>query len=219
MIVSKPCRVLIVGDEPSLDKILRTLLSAGGFTVEEARSGEEVLAARDLMPRSGILAIAVREAHDDSNKGRERSPELISRLRNVLGCTCVGETQELRAGALAVDLPRRILRRDGVQVHLSPKEFELLAFLMQNQGVLLTHEQLLSSVWGPAYGTELEYLRTYVRMLRKKIETDPAKPDYILTAPWVGYRFCNPNEGTSEARGGKMLAMRGAPAAAARSHS
>jgi two-component system KDP operon response regulator KdpE len=68
----------------------------------------------------------------------------------------------------------------------------LLAFMMRNQGVPLTHARLLRSIWGPEYGSELEYLRSYVKMLRKKIENDPAKPEYILTEPWVGYRFRNP---------------------------
>jgi two-component system KDP operon response regulator KdpE len=100
----------------------------------------------------------------------------------------------IQAGSLGMDLHRRILWRSGTQVHLSPKEFDLLAFMMQNQGAPLTHVRLLRSVWGPEYGNELEYLRSYVRMLRKKIENDPAKPDYILTEPWVGYRFRNPSD-------------------------
>ena len=98
-----------------------------------------------------------------------------------------------------MDLHRRILWRRGKQVHLSPKEFELLAFMMQNQGAPLTHVKLLRSVWGPEYGNELEYLRSYVRMLRKKIEDDPGKPDYILTEPWVGYRFRNPSDPEAQA--------------------
>ena len=66
--------------------------------------------------------------------------------------------------------------------------------MMKHQGAPLTHVSLLRGVWGPEYGGEMEYLRTYVRMLRKKIEDDPARPQYILTEPWVGYRFCNPSD-------------------------
>jgi two-component system KDP operon response regulator KdpE len=70
---------------------------------------------------------------------------------------------------------------------------------MKNQGSLLTHTKLLRSVWGREYGEELEYLRSYMRALRKKIENDPAQPKYILTEPWAGYRFHNPSEdGPSE---------------------
>jgi two-component system KDP operon response regulator KdpE len=126
-----------------------------------------------------------------------RLRELIARLRAVLRRTRALETTELpviQAGSLTMDLHRRILWRSGTQVHLSPKEFDLLAFMMQNQGAPLTHVRLLRSVWGPEYGNELEYLRSYVRMLRKKIEADPAKPSHILTEPWVGYRFRNPSD-------------------------
>ncbi len=216
------CSVLVVDDEPSLRKVLRTSLSACGFTVDEARSGEEALGAaqsrafdlilldinmpgiggvetcrrlRDLTPRSGIVMVTVRDMEDDKVNALEagaddyvtkpfRLRELIARLRAVLRRTRAIDLQEpavLQAGALAMDLHRRILWRSGKQVHLSPKEFELLAFMMQNQNAPLTHVKLLRSVWGPEYGNELEYLRSYVRMLRKKIEDDPAKPDYILT--------------------------------------
>jgi two-component system KDP operon response regulator KdpE len=91
-----------------------------------------------------------------------------------------------------MDLEHRLLRRAGQPVHLAPKEFELLAYMMRNQDMPLTHSTLLRAVWGIEYGNELEYLRSYVKLLRKKIEHDPAKPEYILTEPWVGYRFRNP---------------------------
>src|SRR5580704_7509892 len=230
-----PCSVLVVDDEPSLRKVLRTSLSACGFTVDEARSGEEALGSaqhrsfdlvlldinmpgiggveacrriRDLTPRAGIVMVTVRDQEDDKVHALEagaddyvtkpfRLRELIARLRAVLRRTRALDVQEppvLQAGSLSMDLHRRILWRNGKQVHLSPKEFELLAYMMQNQGAPLTHVKLLRSVWGPEYGNELEYLRSYVRMLRKKIEEDPGKPDYILTEPWVGYRFRNPSD-------------------------
>jgi len=235
MTVSQQWSVLIVDDEPSLRKVLRTSLSAGGFTVEEARSGEEALGVaqhkafdlvlldinmpgiggveacrrlRELSPRAGIVMVTVRDLEDDKVHALEAGAddyvtkpfhlrELIARLRAVLRRTRALETQELpvlQSGTLTLDLHRRLLWRSGTQVHLSPKEFDLLAFMMQNQGAPLTHVRLLRSVWGPEYGNELEYLRSYVRMLRKKIENDPAKPDYILTEPWVGYRFRNPSD-------------------------
>jgi len=125
------------------------------------------------------------------------SRELIARLRAVLRRTHSPQTTEprvLTAGELEIDLERRLSRRAGQPVHLAPKEFELLAFMMQNQGAPLTHTKLLRTVWGLEYGNELEYLRSYVKMLRKKIERDPSKPEYILTEPWVGYRFRNPSD-------------------------
>ncbi len=233
--IPQPCTVLVVDDEPSLRKVLRTSLTACGFTVSEARSGEEALGSaqnhafdlvlldinmpgiggveacrriRDLTPRAGIVMVTVRDQEDDKVHALEagaddyvtkpfRLRELIARLRAVLRRTRALDAQEppvLQAGSLAMDLHRRILWRGGKQVHLSTNEIELLAFMMQNQGAPLTHVKLLRSVWGPEYGNELEYLRSYVRMLRKKIEEDPANPDYILTEPWVGYRFRNPSD-------------------------
>ncbi len=100
----------------------------------------------------------------------------------------------LEAGHLKIDFQKRLLWRAGEEVHLSPTEFDLLAFMMKNAGAPLTHVKLLRTIWGQEYGNELEYLRAYVRMLRKKIETDPARPEYILTEPWVGYRFRNPSD-------------------------
>jgi two-component system KDP operon response regulator KdpE len=230
---SQHSSLLIVDDEPSLRRVLRTSLSACGFTVEETRSGEEALGVaqqrafdlvlldinmpgiggleacrqfRNLRPRSGIVMVTVRDTEDDKIQGLEagaddyltkpfRMRELIARLHAVLRRTQTAESGEspiLQAGFLRMDLLRRILWRSGVPVHLSPKEFDLLAFMMKNQGVPLIHVRLLRSVWGPEYGNELEYLRSYVRMLLKKIEEDPSNPEYILTEPWIGYRFRNP---------------------------
>ena len=152
--------------------------------------------------------LTVRDMEDDKVIGLEAGAddyltkpfhlrELIVRLSAVLRRTRGIESRKLavlQAGALTIDLPRRILWRSGLPVHLSPKEFDLLAFMMQNQGAPLTHVRLLRSIWGPEYGNELEYLRSYVRMLRKKIEEDPSHPEFIITEPWVGYRFCNPDD-------------------------
>ena len=106
----------------------------------------------------------------------------------------------LEAGVLKLDLQKRLLWRDRAEVHLSPTEFDLLAIMMKNAGAPLTHLKLLRSIWGPEYGNELEYLRSYVRSLRKKIETDPANPEYILTEPWVGYRFVLGREANGKSR-------------------
>lgn len=84
-----------------------------------------------------------------------------------------------------------MLYRCGEIVHLTPTEFELLALLMRHEGAPVTHAKLLRAVWGPEYCTELEYLCSFIKTLRKKMEVDPANPKYIVTEPWVGYRFCN----------------------------
>jgi two-component system KDP operon response regulator KdpE len=98
----------------------------------------------------------------------------------------------IQIGNLKLDPERRLFWRGEEEIHLSPKEFDLLALMMKHSGVTLSHVKLLRSVWGLEYGGELEYLRTYVNMLRKKIEKVPAKPEYIVNEPWIGYRFRNP---------------------------
>ena len=120
--------------------------------------------------------------------------ELIARCHVVsrrLQASAVVQENSIVAGDLQLDLARRQFRKAGEVVRLTPTEFSLLAILMKNRGTALTHTQLLRTVWGPEYGQELEYLRSYVRLLRKKIEADPARPKYLLTEPWIGYRFCN----------------------------
>ena len=89
-------------------------------------------------------------------------------------------------------MEHRTLRKAGQEIHLSPKEFELLELLMRNANIPVAHSRILRTIWGPEYGDEPEYLRTYIKTLRKKIEDDPAHPEYILTEPWVGYRFRDP---------------------------
>jgi DNA-binding winged helix-turn-helix (wHTH) protein len=118
--------------------------------------------------------------------------ELTARVREVLGRPGLGASWisgVIQAGDLKLDLERHMLWCRGDEIHLSPKEFDLLAFMMKNADVLLTHVKLLRSVWGLEYGGELEYLRTYICTLRKKIEKNPANPEYIVSEPWSGYRF------------------------------
>jgi two-component system KDP operon response regulator KdpE len=90
---------------------------------------------------------------------------------------------------LTVDLDRRKVSMRGKDVRLTPKEFDLLRELMANRGKTLKHRELLQAVWGPDYGDQSEYLRVFINQLRKKIEPDPANPVFIITQPWVGYRF------------------------------
>jgi two-component system, OmpR family, KDP operon response regulator KdpE len=93
---------------------------------------------------------------------------------------------------LSVDFESRRVTVAGVEIHLAPKEFEVLRQLIANQGKPVTHRRLLQIVWGPEYGEETENLRVVVNQLRKKIEKDPSQPKFILTEPWVGYRFQPP---------------------------
>src|ERR1700676_1287546 len=224
---------LVVDDEPSFRRVLRTSLAASGLVIEEARNGEEavtilarssfdlvlldvnmpgiggVQACREIRTRLrkiGIVMVTVQDSESEIVKALEagaddyitkpiRLRELVARLRAVVRRLHIEDAIQpmlLQAGGLELDIDRHALYREGQIVHLTPTEFELLALLMRNQGSAVTHAKLLRSIWGPEYGTELEYLRSFVKTLRQKIEDDPAKPKYIVTEPWVGYRFCNP---------------------------
>ena len=90
---------------------------------------------------------------------------------------------------LEIDFNTRRVVAGNRQGRLTPKEFELLRYLAQHPNTVMTHRDLLQSVWGIEYGDEVEYLRVFVNQLRKKIEPDPSNPRYLLTEPWVGYRF------------------------------
>jgi DNA-binding winged helix-turn-helix (wHTH) protein len=121
--------------------------------------------------------------------------EITARVREVLRQPGLGASWisgVIHVGDLNLDLESHTLWHGNDEIHLSPKEFDLLAFMMKNVDVLLTHVKLLRSVWGLEYGGELEYLRTYVCGLRKKIEKSPANPEYIVSEPWIGYRLRNP---------------------------
>lgn len=95
---------------------------------------------------------------------------------------------------LEIDFADRRVRVNGNPVRLTPKEFELLRHLVSRGGKPVPHRELLQAVWGPDYGDETDYLRVFINHLRKKIEADPAHPKYVLTEPWVGYRFAIPGE-------------------------
>jgi two-component system KDP operon response regulator KdpE len=121
--------------------------------------------------------------------------ELLARIRAALRRrTARGKVTSFAAKDLNIDFEARVVAVRGRDVHLTPKEFELLRHLVLNAGKPLTHRRLLQAVWGPDYGDEPEYLRVMINQLRKKLESDPARPKLILTEPWVGYRFQAPRE-------------------------
>jgi two-component system KDP operon response regulator KdpE len=118
--------------------------------------------------------------------------ELLARMRAALRhqLQIHGERPIFRVGDLSVDLVRRIVKVGDKEIKLSPKEYELLRILVQHAGKVLTHRYLLSQLWSDL--TDAQYLRVYVRQLRQKIETDPERPQYILTETGVGYRLRTP---------------------------
>ncbi len=120
--------------------------------------------------------------------------ELLARIRAALRRVDAPSppSEPLVRGALVIDRERFRVLRDGEEVRLTPKEFELLTFLAQHAGRVLTHRTILKAIWGPHAADQPEHLRVLVGSLRKKIETNPSTPKYILTEPWVGYRFADP---------------------------
>ena len=164
---------------------------------------EACRAIRRLSPQLPILMLTVRDNPDDKIDALDAGAddyitkpfhvgELMARVRSAVRRSQA--TQENRdavitIGEIELDSERRLVRKSGDLVHLTPKEFDLLRCLMLQAGKPLTHARLLTSVWGTEYGNEFEYLRTFVRQLRKKLEDDPSNPEYILTDSYVGYRF------------------------------
>jgi len=120
--------------------------------------------------------------------------ELLARIRAALRRFSSEEPlPKIETPELSVDLERRIVDVRGQRVHLTPKEFDVLRTLVIQQGKPLTHKRMLQTVWGPDHGEETENLRVVINQLRKKLEKDPAHPRYILTEPWLGYRFQPPS--------------------------
>ena len=117
--------------------------------------------------------------------------ELLARLRAMMrrGPHLKAAPAAVSAGDLEIDLAMRIVRRAGAPVRLSPKEFDLLRSLVEAEGKVVTHRQLLTAVWGPAHERDVQYLRVFVGQLRQKLEAEPSAPLRIVTEPGVGYRF------------------------------
>ncbi len=118
--------------------------------------------------------------------------ELLARVRATLRrapAATARDAQEIELGDFHINPEARTVLVRGEEVHLTPKEYELLIYLIRHAGKVLTHRVLLGAIWGGDYTEQTEYLRVFIGQLRKKIEADPAKPRYILTEPWIGYRF------------------------------
>ena len=116
--------------------------------------------------------------------------ELLARVRAALRHnTRTANGGALQLGTATIDFEKRLASKDGNEVHLTPIEFRLLACLAKHIGMVVTHRQLLSEVWGPTHAADTHYLRVYMKQLREKLETDPAQPKYLLTETGVGYRL------------------------------
>jgi two-component system KDP operon response regulator KdpE len=177
-----------------VDLILLDLNMPGRSGVETCR---EIRATGDVP----IIMLTVRNTERDKVQALDAgaddyvvkpfgSEELMARIRAALRRTIPTEAlPAFAANDLTVDFEKRLVTVKGQPVRLTPKEFDLLRYLVSNQGKPLPHRRLLQAVWGPDYGEETEYLRVFINQLRKKIEADPHHPRYIHTEPWVGYKF------------------------------
>jgi len=119
--------------------------------------------------------------------------ELLARLRAALRRADAPGVPVVEFGDLSVDLDRKLVKRAGEALSLTPTEFDLLRLFVRNEGKLLTHPMILREVWGPNYGGESHYLHVYISQLRRKIEADPTRPRFLLTESGAGYRFVRPS--------------------------
>ena len=164
--------------------------------------GKEVLAKARAFYSGPILILSARDREtekidaldlgaDDYVEKPFGVGELLARLRVALrhAATREGAKPVVVAGDLTIDLVKRLVTRAAEPIRLSPREYDLLAQLVQGAGKVVTHRQLLTAVWGPAHETDVQYLRVFIGQLRQKIEPDPTTPSLILTEPGVGYRW------------------------------
>ena len=164
----------------------------------EIREGSEV----------AIIMLTARDAEQDKVEALDAGaddyitkpfgmPELLARIRAALRRLPTapdGAPELIRLADVEINLATRRVLVKGTQIRLTPKEFDLLHYLLANPNVPIPHGRLLQAVWGPDYGDQIEYLRVFMNRLRKKIEPDPSNPRYLLTEPWVGYRFALPEQ-------------------------
>ena len=184
-------------DSRQFDAVLMDVNMPGIGGIEACR------AMRKKAPRLQILMLTVRDMEaekiaafdagaDDYITKPFSVPELTARLRSAVrrSMTTSPDTEApIVIGAIELDPVRRVVTKAGAVLRLTPKEFDLLYYLMSHPGVPIGHSKLLRAVWGAEYGRELEYLRTFVHQLRRKLEDDPSSPEYLLTELHFGYRF------------------------------
>jgi two-component system KDP operon response regulator KdpE len=164
-------------------------------------SGLETCRAMRSMSEIPIVMLTVRDAETDKVEALDAgaddymtkpfgSPELLARIRAALRRSPqMAEVNVVRFDDVEINFTTRRVIVGNREARLTPKEFDLLQYMVAHPNVPITHTKLLQSVWGPDYGEEVEYLRVFMNQLRKKIEKNPSNPKYLLTEPWVGYRL------------------------------
>jgi two-component system KDP operon response regulator KdpE len=192
-------------ETPRFDAVLLDVNMPGMGGIAACRAIRKITAS---LP---ILMLTVRDSEDDKVRALEAGAddyvtkpfairELVARVKAVVRrAQCSGEnpsTAAIRVGDVEICAERRVFLKRGTPIRLTATEFDFVHYLMRNQGRVVSYRRLLSSIWGVEFRDHVEYLRTYMRQLRRKIEDDPAHPRYLLTEPYVGYRF---REGMAQA--------------------
>jgi two-component system KDP operon response regulator KdpE len=183
----------------SYDLVLLDINMPGMGGIEACRNIRQSRHGSEL----AVIMLTVRNAERDKVEALDAgaddyvskpfsTPELLARIRAALRRAPLSgpELPRINLEGLEIDFEARRVRLRGREVRLTPKEFDLLRYLVARPDKVIAHRELLQAVWGPDYGDELEYLRVFINQLRKKVEPNPANPRYLITEPWVGYRFC-----------------------------
>ena len=190
------------------DLVLMDLNMPGMGGVETCRL------VRQEFPQISIVVVTVRDREEDIVEALDAGAddyitkpfqvgELTARIRAVLrrSRTPPGVAESIQVGIFDLHPARRLLKKRGKEIRLTPTEFELIACLMSHAGHPILHAKLLTSVWGPQYGDEREYLRTFIMQLRKKLEDDPSNPAYLKTVNYLGYVFVDLSSVKGESHG------------------
>ncbi|MDR6791023.1 two-component system KDP operon response regulator KdpE [Pseudarthrobacter oxydans] len=162
--------------------------------------GVDVIRRLRRWNRVPIVVLSARHGSDDKIEALDAGAddyvtkpfgmdELLARLRAALRRGAPGDPPVVRTEGFTVDLPNKQVTRRGVAVRLTPTEWNILELLVRNSGALVSHDEILTHVWGPGYAGETAYLRVYLAQLRRKLENDPANPRHLLTETGLGYRF------------------------------
>jgi two-component system KDP operon response regulator KdpE len=184
----------ISAEAPNLILLDMNLPGMGGLeTCQAIRAGSDIPVVILSVRNSEKDKVAALDAGADDYVTKPFGiEELLARIRAALRrspASPEGGPSGYTSRDVEMDFAARRVRVRGADVRLTPKEFELLRYLVLHAGKPVTHREVLQAVWGPDYGDEPEYLRVFVNQLRKKIEVNPARPKLIVTEPWVGYRF------------------------------
>ncbi len=184
----------ISAEPPNLVLLDMNLPGMGGLeTCQAFRAGSDIPVVILSVRNSEKDKVAALDAGADDYVTKPFGiEELLARIRAALRRSLAspeGGPSGYTSPDLEMDFAARRVRVRGADVRLTPKEFELLRYLVLHAGKPVTHREVLQAVWGPDYGDEPEYLRVFVNQLRKKIEVNPSRPKFIVTEPWVGYRF------------------------------